>query len=219
MDSSRRALLTAAAGMTALGIGPRVMGQSPDGAVPTPEQEIGPFSPVTAPFESRADLTRIAGQSSRAIGPVIEIEGRVLTVTGEPVRSAMVLVWHADAAGRYRHPRDRQAVGVDPGFGGHALMRTGPDGGFQLRSVMPGAYEDAPGSRRTPHIHYEIIGEESRLITQMYFPGEPLNETDRLLGKLDREGAAARALIARRSATRAEAGARAFAWDIVLTRA
>jgi protocatechuate 3,4-dioxygenase beta subunit len=181
---------------------------------------MGPFYPTVAPHESRADLTRAPNHATRAIGPLIEINGIVRGPDGKPLKGALVLVWQANAAGRYGHPRDNNTKApIDPGFLGHALMRTGADGAFAFLSVKPGAYPDTASTMRTPHIHYEIIGEEGRLITQMYFPGEPGNETDRLLNAMrpaDRDPAT---LIARASKRASEPNVKAFDWDITMERA
>lgn len=190
----------------------------PQAARPTPPQMTGPFYPVVRPGESSVDLTRVAGRSDRAAGTPTEITGTVRTARGEPVASAIVLLWQANAAGRYSHPRDtRTEAPLDPAFLGHGMLRTDRQGAFRIVTVRPGAYPDAQIGMRTPHIHYEIIGEEGRLITQMYFPGEPLNEKDALLRRTAASGDAA-ALIAR-PLPGSEPGVARFAWDIVLEQA
>ena len=186
----------------------------------TPPEQMGPFYPVTSEGENVADLTRIGGQTERAKGPAIEIAGRVLDRTGTPIGGAMVLIWQANAAGRYDHPRNYFDAPHDPAFRGHALIRTAQDGTFRLISVKPGSYPDGMGADgwRTPHIHYEVIGEEGRLVTQMYFPDEPRNDADFLLSAMRREGRDAAALIAKKAKAPRDGGAETFTWDIVLEK-
>jgi len=83
---------------------------------------------------------------------------------------------------RYRHPGDDHAAPIDPNFEGYAQLVTDAEGRCRLKTIKPGAYpDDASGSQRAPHIHLDITGSTNRLVTQMYFAGEPLNEIDRFL--------------------------------------
>lgn len=213
MNPTRRVFV--AAGVLASGVGAKAA-ESAGRLQPTPAQMIGPFYPVVRPPESTADLTRMPGKSGRARGDLIEVLGTVLSAAGKPVRGAMVLVWQANSDGRYDHPRDSNTARLDENFRGHALLRTDSSGNFRLRTIKPGAYADTPGVLRTPHIHYEVIGEESRLITQMYFPNEPLNPSDRLLREMARGGRDAGGLIARPARPAMSAGATAYEWTVVL---
>ena len=87
--------------------------------------------------------------------------------------------------GRYDHPGDRaNPAALDPNFQGFARLATDRDGQFKFRSIKPKDY-DTPIGRRTPHIHFSIDGHAERLVTQMYFPGEPLNDSDFLLKNAD----------------------------------
>jgi protocatechuate 3,4-dioxygenase beta subunit len=187
------------------------------GPLPTPPQAIGPFYPVVRAGENMANLTRVEGQADRAPGDLIELRGAVRTTAGASVPSAIVVIWQADASGAYNHPRNDFGT-PDPRFLGHAVVRTDRAGEFSLLTVRPGAYPDMPGSMRTPHIHFEIIGEESRLITQMYFPGEPLNASDRLLRELRSRGGDPRSLIATATTERSIAGAARLSWTMLLAR-
>lgn len=187
-------------------------------ARPTPPQNIGPFYPVVRVGENMADLTHVPNQAGRALGELIEIRGAIRTVAGAPVRGAVVLVWQANASGAYNHPGSAFGA-VDPAFLGHAVLRTDRAGEFSLLTVRPGAYPDMPGTLRTPHIHFEVIGEEARLITQMYFPGERLNAADRLLRELEAGGGDPRSVIATTSAERGRDGAARLSWTILLNRA
>lgn len=135
-----------------------------------------------------------------AQGQLIHVAGRVLDEDGRPVAGAMVELWQANAAGRYAHPNDRRDAPLDPNFLGHGRTRTDAEGRYGFFTIRPGAYPVPDSGRwwRPPHIHFSILGPASvsRLVTQMYFPGDPLNEFDRLLHSVPDRGAQAR-LIAR----------------------
>jgi protocatechuate 3,4-dioxygenase beta subunit len=156
------------------------------------------------------DLTRLAGHSERASGQVIEVRGRLVDAGGAPIANAQIELWQANAAGRYAHPRDTSAAALDPNFQGYALLRTGADGGFNLTSIKPGAYSTA-GQMRTPHLHWKFAAGARRLTTQMYFPGEALNDSDMLIRRMRDP----RALIAAAGGAD-EAGALGFDWTVVL---
>lgn len=179
---------------------------------------MGPFYPVVEPSESAADLTRRPGSTGPARGARIDVTCTVLSPVGKPIRGAIVLIWQANAVGKYAHPRDNSAALLDENFVGHAVMRTDANGTIRFRSVKPGAYADGPGRLRTPHIHYEVIGEEARLITQMYFPDEPLNQTDRLLREAVEKGVDINRLIASRIQPAGGHGGpvAAYEWQLVL---
>jgi protocatechuate 3,4-dioxygenase beta subunit len=143
----------------------------------------------------------IAGQGARqAIGQLIHLKVRVLDEDGAPVAGAMVEVWQANAAGRYAHPNDDDHAPLDPNFDGAARLLTDAAGLVGLRTVKPGAYPvpTKDGWWRPPHIHFSVFGRVwlSRLVTQMYFPGEPLNAFDRILNAVPDAGARER-LVAR----------------------
>lgn len=187
------------------------------GPMPTPPQNIGPFYPVVRPGENMADLTRVPNQAVRARGELVEVRGTVRTVAGAPVRGAVVIAWQANASGAYNHPGSRFGT-ADPAFLGHAMLRTDRAGEFSLLTVRPGAYPDRPGTLRTPHIHFEVIGEEARLITQMYFPGERLNASDRLLQELQAGGGDPRSVMATTAAGPGRYGAARLSWTIIMDR-
>lgn len=131
----------------------------------------------------RGDL---AGHGAkRAIGQLIHVRVRVVDEGGVPVQGAMVEVWHCNAAGKYIHPNDSHTAPEDPNFYGAARLLTGDSGLAELRTIKPGAYPvpDTGGWWRPPHIHFSVWGRVwlSRLVTQMFFPGEPLNEHDAIL--------------------------------------
>jgi protocatechuate 3,4-dioxygenase, beta subunit len=128
----------------------------------------------------------LAGEGAkRALGQLIHLRARIVDEDGAPLRGALVEVWHCNAAGKYIHPNDTNDAPADPNFYGAARLVAGESGLIELRTIKPGAYPvpDTGGWWRPPHIHFSVWGRVwlSRLVTQMFFPGEPLNETDYIL--------------------------------------
>ena len=152
----------------------------------TPTQVLGPFYPVVKPVDQDADLTVIGGRATRAAGQVIELAGRVITRRGRPVAGARIEIWQANTHGRYTHPSDRNPAPLDPNFDGYALLTTDAEGRYRFTTIKPGSYPEDSGAIRAPHIHFDVLGRTNRLVTQMYFAGEPLNETDRFLATAGR---------------------------------
>jgi protocatechuate 3,4-dioxygenase, beta subunit len=164
-----------------------------------------------------ADLTVIPGKSGRAAGQVIHVMGRVLNVDGQPVRGARVELWQANSHGRYTHPSDTNPAPLDPNFEGFAVQNTDAEGRYRFKTIKPGAYPATADWMRPPHLHFEVTGKINRLVTQMYFPGEPLNDKDLLLQHLrnNREGAIAKVLP---PTLDVEPDSRLVVWDIVLDK-
>jgi protocatechuate 3,4-dioxygenase beta subunit len=148
--------------------------------LPTPGQILGPFYPVK-PFDQNADLTKVPGRPGRAEGEILNVMGRVLNLKGEPVRNARIEIWQANAHGRYTHPNDTNPAPLDPNFEGSAALTTDSDGRYRFKTIKPAAYRVGPNTMRPAHIHFEVYGKQDRLVTQMYFEGDPYNSTDRLL--------------------------------------
>ena len=126
------------------------------------------------------DLTR--QYSGEPLGERIIVTGRVLDGDGRPVRDCLVEIWQANAAGRYTHQSDQHPAPLDPNFAGAGRCLTDGEGWYRFVTVKPGAYpwKNHDNAWRPAHIHFSLFGEafRSRLITQMYFPGDPLFEQD-----------------------------------------
>jgi protocatechuate 3,4-dioxygenase, beta subunit len=131
----------------------------------------------------RGDL---AGHGARrALGQLIHLRTQVVDEDGAPLPGAMVEIWHCNAAGKYIHPNDTHDAPADPNFYGAARIVADDAGRIELRTIKPAAYPvpDTGGWWRPPHVHFSVWGRAwlSRLVTQMFFPGEPLNEHDPIL--------------------------------------
>ncbi len=117
-------------------------------------------------------------QTGEPIGERTIVHGRVRDENGRGIPGALVEVWQANAGGRYRHRNDTYLAPIDPNFGGCGRMLTGRTGGYAFRTVKPGAYpfRNHVNSWRPAHIHFSLSGSgfAQRLITQMYFEGDPL---------------------------------------------
>jgi protocatechuate 3,4-dioxygenase beta subunit len=143
---------------------------------------------------------------------VIEVSGRVIDMRGNPVKGARLELWQANAAGRYAHPGDINDAPLDPNFQGFAKLASGRDGSYRYTTIKPGSYNDGDDSPRPPHIHLDIWGRTDRIVTQMIFPGEPLNERDDVIPRWARSRLTATAL------SRGTSGALRYQWDIILGR-
>lgn len=155
---------------------------------PTPKEIKGPFYPVIVQKDKDFDLTQIEGREGSARGRHIIVEGSVCDTSGQPVEDATVDLWQANHDGRYRHPHDPNDAPLDDNFQGWAIVPSGKDGAFRFKTVFPGAYPAAEGWTRPPHIHFKVTKKGYvELITQMYFPGEELNDSDLLLQRKDEE--------------------------------
>jgi protocatechuate 3,4-dioxygenase beta subunit len=147
---------------------------------PTPRQTEGPFYPDKMPPDTDNDLLIINDRSAAAAGAVTYLSGRVLDIRGEPVRNAVVEIWHCDNNGRYRHAGDNYPGIKDENFQGFGRFTTGPTGEYLFRTIKPVPY---PG--RTPHIHLLVrVGGKRMLTTQVYIRDFPQNERDFLYRSL-----------------------------------
>jgi protocatechuate 3,4-dioxygenase, beta subunit len=180
----------------------------------------GPVFGEDAIHESDGDLTR--QHEGEPLGERILVHGRVLDEDGRPVCGALVEVWQANAAGRYRHDVDQHPAPLDPNFSGAGRCLTDDDGRFRFVSVKPGAYPWAnhDNAWRPAHIHFSVFGRmfTQRVVTQMYFPGDPLFEFDPIFNSV-RDPRSRALLVARFDlATTEPSWALAYEWDIVLGR-
>ena len=142
----------------------------------TPNLILGPFYPVNPPADAGADL--FSGFSERAPGrQPMTLGGQVLNRAGQAVPNALVEIWQADESGRYAHTSAPPPAPADARFTGYGALRTDANGSYQFRTIRPAAYLEN-GQQRAPHIHFQVTGQHDRLITQMFFPDEPLHVSD-----------------------------------------
>jgi protocatechuate 3,4-dioxygenase beta subunit len=134
---------------------------------------------------SAGDIAHATPDGPRAIGQYIQVTGRVMDEDGAPLAGSMIEIWQANSAGKYIHEMDRHEAPIDPNFTGLGRFVTDAEGRYKFRSIKPGAYPvtESDWWWRPPHIHFSIFGPSwmDRFITQIFFPGEPLNEVDLLL--------------------------------------
>jgi protocatechuate 3,4-dioxygenase beta subunit len=128
------------------------------------------------------DLTTNAGTGRPALGERIVVSGRVLEEDGRPVANTLVEIWQCNAAGRYAHVKDTHDAPLDPNFLGAGRVLTDAEGRYQFTTIKPGAYpwRNHYNAWRPAHIHFSLYGPAfvTRLVTQMYFPGDPVLELD-----------------------------------------
>jgi protocatechuate 3,4-dioxygenase beta subunit len=153
------------------------------------------------------------------LGERIVVEGRVLDGEGRPIPGTLVEIWQANAGGRYRHDGDRHPAPLDPNFTGAGRCLTDAQGRWRFVTVKPGAYpwKNHPNAWRPAHIHVSLFGRAfvQRLITQMYFPGDPLSADDPILGSVPE--AARERLVSRLDMDLTTPDwALGYRWDIVL---
>lgn len=175
------------------------------------KEELGPLD---------NDLIMNYAKEGLPIGERIIVHGYVFDQNGKPVRNALVEVWQANAGGRYRHKKDQYIAPIDPNFGGCGRMLTDDNGYYFYRTIKPGPYpwRNKVNDWRPAHIHYAISGDAlaQRLITQMYFEGDPLIATCPIVRSIPSEEAV-RGLIAPLDRTAAvQLDSLAYRFDIVL---
>jgi protocatechuate 3,4-dioxygenase beta subunit len=219
MNPTRREMIRAVLGFGGIAAVQPIVRTWAASLTETPIQTRGPFYPVSRPLDADADLTLIQGRSERARGRIVHLMGRVLDSKGRPVRGAKIELWQANANGRYAHPADVNPAPLDPNFQGFGVQTTDDEGQYRFRTIKPAAYPVNPKNPRAvrpPHIHFDVTGRDSRLVTQMYFPGEPTNESDVIFGQLaaeERRAATAKLLPVTADV---EPDALIAHWDIVL---
>lgn len=148
------------------------------GPIFTPD-ELGPLD---------NDLFRNYAKDGEPIGEQIIVHGYVFDGNARPISGTLVEIWQANSGGRYRHKNDTFRAPIDPNFGGCGRMMTDESGHYFFRTVKPGAYpfRNFINSWRPAHIHFSIFGYgfAQRLITQMYFEGDPLIPHDSIIGTI-----------------------------------
>ncbi|HEY7976299.1 MAG TPA: protocatechuate 3,4-dioxygenase subunit alpha [Ktedonobacterales bacterium] len=145
---------------------------------PTASQTVGPFHRIGL---SAMTITDIAGPE--VPGERVSIRGRVLDGDGKPVNDALIEVWQANAEGTYAHPDDTQEKPLRPQFLGFGRSPTDDDGAFHFTTIKPGPVPGPDGQTQAPHLVVVVFmrGLLRHLVTRLYFPNEPANETDPIL--------------------------------------
>jgi protocatechuate 3,4-dioxygenase beta subunit len=164
------------------------------------------------------DMSRFAG--GEAIGERIIVGGRILDEDGRPIPDTVIEIWQCNAAGRYAHPNDQHDAPLDPHFSGVGRVMTDEAGVYRFTTVKPGAYpwRNHHNAWRPAHIHFSLFGPSfaTRLITQMYFPGDPLLALDPIYNSIPDASARPR-LVARFDIdTTAPERALGYQFDMVL---
>lgn len=164
------------------------------------------------------DLTR--QHPGEPIGERIIVSGRVLDSDGRPLRNTIVEVWQANAAGRYLDQGDQHPAPLDPNFSGAGRCLTNNEGRYRFITIKPGAYpwKNHRNAWRPAHIHFSLFGSQfrSRLVTQMYFPGDPLMPRDPILQSIPDQVGRERLVSQFDPETTVPEWALAYRWDIVL---
>ena len=180
---------------------------------------------VTGPVLGERDLGSLDADLTRQHpgppqGERIIVHGRVLDGESRPVPNTLVEVWQANAAGRYAHDLDRHPAPLDPNFSGAGRCLTDGDGGYRFVTVKPGAYpwKNHHNAWRPAHIHFSIVGRAfvQRLVTQMYFPGDPLFGQDPIFNAVRDPAARERMIGSFDLDTTVPEWALAYRFDIVL---
>ena len=178
----------------------------------------GPTVPAGFVRKGDNDLT-IHGKSA-PLGEKMVLTGRLLDADGRPVRRSLVEIWQANASGRYAHPGDQHDAPLDPNFLGAGRTLTDDEGRFRFVTIKPGAYpwKNHPFAWRPQHIHFSLLGNApvQRLVTQMYFPGDPLLEIDPVYHSVPDEAARKRMVCALSLEAGIEEVALGYTFDIVL---
>jgi len=165
-------------------------------------------------------IHNFAAQGQSAIGPRLIVHGKVSDEFGRPVPGALIEVWQANAGGRYRHKKEGYVAALDPNFGGCGRTITAEDGTYAFNTIQPGPYPwpNGPNDWRPAHIHFSLFGHgfAQRLITQMYFEGDPHIQLCPIVGILKSQQAVD-ALTARLDMDRTTPmDSRAYRFDMVL---
>lgn len=202
---------------------PNTIRRNPSGApfrrVLTRTELTGPLD-LAQKLRPGDDNLAVLAPGRMAQGQLIHVGGRVLDEDGRPVAGAIVELWQANAGGRYFHPIDQREAPLDPDFIGNGRTRSDDSGRYGFFTIKPGAYPVPDSGRwwRPPHIHISVLGPGSlmRLVTQMYFPGDPLNAIDRILNAVPDAAARARCIAGFVPPEAVEGDWQGFTHDLVL---
>ncbi|MFC8919681.1 protocatechuate 3,4-dioxygenase subunit beta [Streptomyces sp. NPDC057116] len=180
---------------------------------------------LAAPAFGPTDVTGLDNDLTRQhpgepLGERITVTGRVLDRAGRPVRGQLVEVWQANASGRYAHRRDRHPAPLDPHFTGAGRTLTDDDGHYTFTTIRPGAYpwRNHTNAWRPAHIHFSFFGTAfaQRLVTQMYFPGDPLLPHDPVLHSVTDDAARQRLIATYDHGLSRPERSLGYRWDVVL---
>jgi len=164
------------------------------------------------------DLT--AQHAGEPIGQRIQVAGRLLDSDGRPIPNALIEVWQANAAGRYKHHNDNWKAPIDPNFTGAGRCVTDSEGHYRFVTIKPGAYpwKNHVNAWRPAHIHFSLFGRAftQRLVTQMYFPGDPLFSEDPIFNSVPDPKARERLISSFDWETTEDHWQLGYKWDIVL---
>lgn len=165
-----------------------------------------------------SDLTR--QHEGEPLGERINVSGRLLDSDGRPIARQLVEIWQCNSSGRYRHAVDQHPAPLDPNFSGAGRCLTGDDGSYSFVTIKPGAYpwRNHPNAWRPAHIHFSVFGRvfTERLITQMYFPGDPLLGDDPIYNSVRDERARRRMVSSFDWPSTQEEWALGYRFDIVV---
>lgn len=176
----------------------------------TPETILGPFYPADRLAPRTSDLTELGNE---ATGDQMLVRLRIVDEVGNSLESVCAEFWQANARGRYRHVLDEGPAPLHSSFDGFGSQITDARGRLFFRTVRPGAYRTTLGETRAPHIHFQVTDGARRLVTQMFFPGEPLNVQDRCLRSCRHP-----AMLIACAIEPASADVPEFSWQIVMSR-
>jgi protocatechuate 3,4-dioxygenase beta subunit len=164
------------------------------------------------------DLTK--QHKGEPIGERIIVAGHVLDEDARPVPNTLVEIWQANAAGRYAHAVDQHSAPLDPNFTGKGQVVTDQRGAYRFVTIKPGAYpwRNTHNAWRAQHIHFSLFGPAfvTRIVTQMYFPGDPLMVEDPLFNSVADEAARVRLIATYDKFLSEPEWALGYRWDIVL---
>ncbi len=194
-----------------------------------PHRPLVPMAPELAPttgpvfgegYADPEDADLTAGHAGEPIGQRINVSGRILGSDGRPLAGQLVEIWQCNAAGRYAHQGDQHPAPLDPNFTGAGRCLTDAEGRYRFRTIRPGAYpwRNHPNAWRPAHIHFSVFGRAftERLVTQMYFPGDPLIPFDPVLRSIRDPKAQERLVSAFDWDSTEEEFALGFAFDVVV---